>query len=37
LALFIDSIVNYPLLKWLQRRKDKKEITLKDDGQIIAG
>lgn len=36
LALFIDSIINYPLLKWTQRRYSDKPITLKDDGLVVA-
>mgnify|MGYP002633054728 CR=1 FL=1 len=37
LALFIDSAVSYPFLKWSQRRQQNLEITFKDDILTIAG
>jgi hypothetical protein len=35
-ALFMDSVVNYPLIKWMQRRY-KKEPIGKDDYMVILG
>ena len=36
-ALFIDSLINYPILKWTQRRYSEKPMSLKDDGLIFGG
>ena len=36
LALFIDSIINYPLLKWSQRRYAGKEFNKVDVGIFAA-
>lgn len=36
-ALFIDSVLNYPILRWTQRRYKEEPITLKDDGLTIGG
>lgn len=37
LGLFVDSIINYPLLKWTQRRYAGEPITFKDDGLTLLG
>jgi peptidoglycan/LPS O-acetylase OafA/YrhL len=37
IALFIDSIINYPLLKFVQRRKAKEPVTLNNDGLTLFG
>ena len=37
LALFIDSLISYPFLKWTQRRKLGKQMNFKDDGLSIVG
>ena len=37
LALFIDSMINYPLLKWNQRRYNGHPVTFKEDGLTIVG
>ena len=37
LALFLDSMINYPLLKWTQRRYAGEPITLKEDGLTLLG
>ena len=37
LALFVDSVVNYPFLKWTQRRQQDLEMTLKDDVLTVGG
>ena len=37
LALFLDSMINYPLLKWTQRRYAGEPITFKEDGLTLIG
>lgn len=37
MALFVDSLINYPILKWTQRRYAKKPITFLDDGLTLIG
>ena len=36
-ALFIDSVISYPLLKWTQRRHAGKPFNFKEDGTLILG
>lgn len=37
LALFFDSNINYPLLRWGQRRKKKLNFNFYDDGLAFLG
>ena len=35
IALFINSLCNYPLLGWIRRRTQHKPLTLWDDGVYV--